>query len=106
MGSHLTARSLDAGRTAAGDPALDDLVAAVRAVRPRLVDAWEATAVIESLGYTDARVQQEFGFSDTRAAGEYLDPLCRGPLGPDDRWTPTSEPAIAIFARAAASTLI
>src|SRR5205814_3914715 len=99
MASQLTARSLDAGRSAAGDPALDELVAVVRGVRPRLVDAWEATALIESLGYTDARVQQEFGFSDTRTAGEYLYPLCR-PLGPDDRWTPTAEPAIAIFTRA------
>src|SRR5437667_4248697 len=106
MSSHGSVMSLNAERVQAVDPGFDELVAAVRAVRPRLVDAWEATALIESLGYTDARVQQEFGFSDTRTAGEYLYPLCRGPLGPDDRWTPTSEPAIAIFARAAASTLI
>src|SRR6266487_6963950 len=106
MASQLTARSLDAGRSAAGDPARDELGAVVRGVRPRLVDAWEATAVIESLGYTDARVQQEFGFSDTRAAGEYLYPMCRGPVGPSERWAPTAEPAVAIFTRAAASTLI
>jgi hypothetical protein len=106
MGSQQTARSLDTGRSAAGNPALDELVAAVRAARPRLVDAWEATALIESLGYTDARVQQEFGFSDTRAAGEYVYPLCRGRLGPGDRWAPTVEPAATIFMRAAASTLI
>jgi hypothetical protein len=106
MGIQLTARSLDAGRSAAGDPALDAFVAMVRAARPRLVDAWEATALIESLGYTDARVQHELGFSDTRAAGEYLYPLCRGPVGAGDRWAPTAESAVAIFTRAAASTLI
>src|SRR5213592_2464382 len=72
MSSHGTVMSLNAERVQAVDPGFDELVAAVRAVRPRLVDAWEATAVIESLGYTDARVQQEFGFSDTRAAGSTL----------------------------------
>ncbi len=106
MAPHLTARPLEAGRAAAGNPALDELVAAVQAARPRLVDAWEAAALIESLGYTDARVQHEFGFSDTRAAGEYVYPLCRGPLGPGDRWSPRAESAAAIFTRAAVSTLI
>src|SRR5919197_2423056 len=106
MASQQTARLLDAGRAAAGTPALDELVTTVRAARPRLVDAWEATAFIESLGYTDARVQQEFGFNDTRAVGEYLYPRCRGRLGAADRWTPAVEPAGGIFARAAASTLI
>jgi hypothetical protein len=106
MSSHGTVMSLNAERVQVADPGFDELVAAVRAVRPRLVDAWEATAVIESLGYTDARVQQEFGFSDTRAAGEYLYPMCRGPVGPSERWAPTAQPAVAIFTRAAASTLI
>src|SRR6266513_6276456 len=102
MSSHGNLVSLKPERIPVVDQALDELVAAVRAVRPRLVDAWEATAVIESLGYTDARVQQEFGFSDTRAAGEYLYPMCRGPVGPSERWAPTAEPAVLIFTRAAA----
>jgi hypothetical protein len=51
---------------------LDELVANVHAERSRLLDAWEATALVESLGYSDARVQREFGFSDTLAAGEYV----------------------------------
>src|SRR5437867_640284 len=106
MSSHGTVPSLNADGPAVVDPALDELVAVVRAARPRLIDAWEATALIESLGYTDARVQHEFGFSDTRTAGEYLYPLCRAPLGPADRWAPAAARAVAIFTRAAASTLI
>src|SRR5439155_1426527 len=110
MSSHGTVMSLNAERVQAVDPGFDELVAAVRAVRPRLVDAWEATAVIESLGYTDARVQQAFGFSDTRAAGEYLYPMCRGPVGPSERWAPTRSSSCrcygwsAGFSRFASST--
>jgi hypothetical protein len=52
--------------------ALDDLVTAVAQARPHLVDSLEAVAVIESLGYTDARMRREFGFRDTRAFGEYV----------------------------------
>src|SRR5438445_5639817 len=54
------------------DPALDALVDAVRAARPHLIDEWEATAVIESLGYTDARIRRELGFTDTAALGVYV----------------------------------
>jgi hypothetical protein len=101
-----TVASLEATGSAVADPAVAELVAAVRAARPRLVDAWEATALIESLGYTDARVRREFGFSDTRAAGEYVYPFCKERVGPNERWAPPAEPAAAIFTRAAASTLI
>jgi hypothetical protein len=37
-----------------------------------VVDAWEVTALIESLGYTDARVSGEFGFPDTITLGAYV----------------------------------
>jgi len=57
---------------AVNDPMLDRLVDAVRTARPRLVDEWETTAVIESLGYTDARIRREFGFSDTAALGAHV----------------------------------
>ena len=36
-----------------------ELVTAVGRVRSHLLDAWEATALIESLGYTDARIRRE-----------------------------------------------
>jgi len=52
--------------------ALDEVVAAVGHARPHLVDAWEAVALIESLGFTDARVQRECGLADTKALGEYV----------------------------------
>ena len=52
--------------------ALDDLTAAVASARPHLIDAWEAAALIESFGYTDARIRREFGFSDTAAIGAYV----------------------------------
>src|SRR5437870_3942764 len=50
--------------------AFDDVVTGVGNARPHLVDAWEATALIESFGYTDARVKRDFGLDDTRALGE------------------------------------
>jgi hypothetical protein len=58
--------------TVARERAIDELLAAVASARPRLLDAWEAAALIESLGYTDARIRREFGFSDTAALGIYV----------------------------------
>lgn len=52
--------------------ALDAVVTAVAYARPHLVDAWEATTVAESLGYTDIRVRRELGLEDTRALGELV----------------------------------
>lgn len=52
--------------------ALQHLVGAVRQRAPDLVDEWEATAWIESFGWTDDRVRQTFGLSDTRAIGRYV----------------------------------
>src|SRR5207253_7322746 len=43
---------------------------------------------------------------DTRAAGEYVYPLCRDPLGAADRWAPPPDRPLAILTRAAGSTLI
>jgi hypothetical protein len=54
------------------DRRLVELAARITALSPRLVDAWEATAILESLGYGDRAVQDEFGLSDTRGAGEYI----------------------------------
>src|SRR3954466_4609453 len=52
--------------------ALDGLIDAVGNVRSPLLDPWEATALIESLGYTDARIRREFGYPDTAALGVYV----------------------------------
>ena len=52
--------------------ALLDLVHVVEAAEPPLVDSWEATALIESLGYTDQVSRENFGFSDTRALAEHV----------------------------------
>src|SRR5262245_60376532 len=74
-------------RTRIANPAqLEELREKVRALRPRLVDAWETTALIESLGYTDGRVQREFGFADTLEAGEYLHGLSADDDVPEQRW--------------------
>jgi hypothetical protein len=85
---------------------LDDLIATVKNSRTRLVDAWEATALIESLGYTDARVGREFGFPDTMTLGTYVfDRLSRDPRAA----TTESEPpprSLRDLASSAGSTLV
>ena len=52
--------------------ALDEVVATVGRARPALVDPWEATALIESFGYTDARVSRDIGMADTSTLGAYV----------------------------------
>ena len=52
--------------------ALDDVVALVGQQRPHLVDVWDALAVLESTGYTDARANREFGLADTRELAELV----------------------------------
>jgi len=52
--------------------ALQDLIGAVRRSAPDLVDEWEATALIESFGWTDERICHTFGLSDTRAMGRHV----------------------------------
>jgi hypothetical protein len=85
---------------------LDDLVATVRSSRARLVDAWEATALIESLGYTDARVGAEFGFPDTMTLGAYVfDRLSRDVPSPGVA-VDTPEHRLVDFANSAGSTFV
>jgi hypothetical protein len=72
--------------------ALQDLIGAVRRSAPDLVDAWEATAWIESFGWTDDRIRSVFGFSDTRAMGRHVFNLPAAPIAvervgpPEARW--------------------
>src|SRR5215210_375297 len=88
--------------------ALDQLVTAVASARPRLLDAWETTALIESLGYTDARIRREFDFADTAALGRHVfDTLSRRPTPPAaaiDR--PPERPAIVSLLNSVASSLV
>lgn len=50
----------------------DELERAVAAASPQLIDAWEATALIESFGYTDHAIKQEFGLANTLALGSRI----------------------------------
>lgn len=52
--------------------ALQNLIGAVRRSAPDLIDEWEATAWIESFGWTDERIRHAFGLSDTRAMGRHV----------------------------------
>ena len=49
---------------------MEDVLALVGHARPHLVDPWDALAVLESSGYTDARVNRELGLADTRELAE------------------------------------
>lgn len=101
-----TATPLDEERARRRD-GLDELVASVISARPRLIDAWEAAALLESIGYTDGRLQQELGFSDTRAAGTYVYERTREQPASFERWTPQNlDRPFTIVVRSAASTLI
>src|SRR5437773_5407784 len=88
--------------------ALDDVVAAVAQARPRLVDPLEAVALIESLGYTDARMRREFGFADTRACGEYVfQRLSEGRIAPSRAAAaPTAGGALESFRRCLGASLL
>jgi hypothetical protein len=71
------------------------------------MDGWEAAALVESLGYTDARVQREFGFPDTRAAGVSIYEASRQAAALPEPWSPPSrESRWRLVIRSAASTLI
>src|SRR4051812_41729979 len=52
--------------------AMQDVLALVGHARPHLVDVWDALAVLEANGYTDARVSREFGLTDTRELAEQV----------------------------------
>ncbi|PYR62845.1 MAG: hypothetical protein DMF91_05370 [Acidobacteria bacterium] len=86
---------------------LDDLIATVRNSRARLVDAWEATALIESLGYTDTRVGAEFGFPDTMTLGTYVfDRLSRDVRASGAAGAEPPRHLLVDFANSAGSTLV
>jgi hypothetical protein len=51
---------------------LQHLIGAVRRSAPDLVDEWEATAWVESFGWTDERIRHAFGLADTRALGRHI----------------------------------
>lgn len=48
------------------------LIAQVTEICPQLADCWQATAVIESLGYTDGIIEKEFGFANALSLGKYV----------------------------------
>ena len=51
---------------------LSELITKVETVSPQLVDCWQATAIVESLGYTDRIIQAEFNFANALEIGEYI----------------------------------
>jgi O-antigen/teichoic acid export membrane protein len=51
---------------------LANLIDAVQGISPELADFWQATAIIESLGYTDGIILQEFDFPDALSLGKYV----------------------------------
>jgi hypothetical protein len=66
------------GHALVRESAIDDLIANVASSRPRLLDHWEAAALIESFGYTDSRLQREFGFADSLTLGSFVYEKLRG----------------------------
>ena len=54
------------------EPKLSELIQRVEAVSPQLVDRWQTMAIVESLGYTDRIVKEEFGFADVLEIGQYI----------------------------------
>ncbi|BAZ44058.1 hypothetical protein NIES4102_10620 [Chondrocystis sp. NIES-4102] len=48
------------------------LIAQVEEVCPQLVDHWQTMAIVESLGYTDRIIKEEFGFADVLEIGQYI----------------------------------
>jgi hypothetical protein len=48
------------------------LLVQIESVSPYLVDHWQTTAIIESLGYTDRSIREEFGFADALALAQHL----------------------------------
>jgi hypothetical protein len=51
---------------------LSELISRVETISPRLVDHWQAMAIVESLGYTDRIIKEEFGFADVLSIGKYI----------------------------------
>ncbi|AFY78428.1 hypothetical protein Ple7327_3202 [Pleurocapsa sp. PCC 7327] len=51
---------------------LQELLEAVESVNPQMVNYWQTTAIIESLGYTDRVIQKEFNFPNALSLGKYI----------------------------------
>lgn len=54
------------------DEKLQELIKAVQDISPHLANYWQATAIIESLGYTDRIIRAEFDFDNARDLGQYV----------------------------------
>lgn len=54
------------------DDKLFELVSAIEEISSAPADFWQVTAIIESLGYTDRVIRQEFGFPDALSLGKYV----------------------------------
>lgn len=86
---------------------LAQLADAVHEARPRLVDAWEATALIEAFGYTDVRIRREFGFDDTAALGAHVFAALAGrPAAPPAVQTEAAAHPLRDAVDAAGATLV
>ena len=64
------------------DAALQKVAAAVRRNAPDLIDDWEATAWVESFGWTDERVKAALALPDTRTLGRRVFELSDGISAP------------------------
>ncbi|MGB3189550.1 MAG: hypothetical protein WBB43_09010 [Limnoraphis sp.] len=65
------------------DEKLQELIKAVQEISPQLANSWQATAIIESLGYTDRIIKAEFGFDNARDMGQYIyESLSKSPVPP------------------------
>ena len=51
---------------------LSELITQVEQVNPKLEDHWQTMAIVESLGYTDRIINEEFGFADVLEIGQYI----------------------------------
>jgi hypothetical protein len=51
---------------------LEPLLNRVASTCPSLADPFEATAIVESFGYTDRIIREEFGVADSRALGQAI----------------------------------
>ncbi len=85
---------------------LEELIATVDRTHPKLVDRWEATAVVESLGYSDRRVAESFGVASTLAVGSLLLREQSRHPGPAATPPPVQNSGEATLAKAAVSSLV
>lgn len=81
---------------------LSALIAQVQTVSPKLVDPWQATAIVESLGYTDRLIQAEFDFANALEIGRYIyqqqDLILTSPTtNPRQNWKAIAQGEITAF---------